>query len=498
MIASIAVTAFLVVLGLPVLAVVGLRERERLLVVWVVGNVIVQLVTAVCVVADAPTGGLVVPVLSVLLSLGLWLVVRRSGVVVRQIGWRSPAVLGLVVLLLVGLVGWRHLVTWHSDSIQHLALASMLANDTFREFAHVQFVEMRGFGYAPSASLVIGLGGQYNVLAAPLTVSLMMWVLVGTVVDRWRARRLDGRWPAAGVLSVSALLVPALSNRVIWQSMYLNAHVMFAATLLAAVLVASVSVVGREGSGEDDRFAAFGVLAMVAAGLVLTRTEGLLVALPLLGAWSLSMGRRRRAVVLSLWLVVVVGIDRGAVVVSVSGSFVDLLRDEVFVSSLVALVMVGLISTFVRGRVRAMALWCVGSVLVAIGVVGVSAAVSSVVREAVGVAVGNLLLGEGSWGNTWWVLGGLWVLAWLVLGGGRVFTGATMVAGDVVSARRGFAKVASIWFFPMMMLSSIPRGSPGRPGHNDSLNRAAIHVMFVAVLFVIERAWAARGGSGSA
>ncbi len=502
MIASVVVTVFLLVLGLPALSLVGLRDRERLLVVWVVGNVVVQVVTAVCVVVGVSTGGVVVPALSVLSSLGLWWGVRRRGGVVGGIGWRSSVLFGVVGVLLVGLVGWRHLVTWHSDSIQHLALASMLANDTFREFAHVQFVEMRGFGYAPSAALVIGLGGQYNALAAPLTVSLMMWVLGGAALDRWRARPVGGRWVSAAVVSVSALLVPVLSNRVVWQSVYLNAHVMFAAMLLAAVLVASVSVVGGaaggEASGEGVGVVAVGALAVVAAGLVLTRTEGLLVTLPLVAAWALSVSHRRRVVGVLVWLALMVGIDRGAVVVSASGSFVDLLRDEVFVSSVGALVVVGLIPVVARGRVRAVALWCVGSGLVAVGVVGVSAGVSPLVRDAVGVAVGNLLLGEGSWGNTWWVVGGLWVLACLVTSDRRVSSGASNVAEGVVSVRRGFAKVASIWFFPMMMLSSIPRGSPGRAGHNDSLNRAAIHVMFVAVLFVIERAWAARGGSGSA
>jgi hypothetical protein len=92
--------------------------------------------------------------------------------------------------------------------------------------------------------------------------------------------------------------------------------------------------------------------------------------------------------------------------------------------------------------------------------------------ESVNATGHNLLLNEGKWGYSLVILG-LFVL----------FCAAAVRGGELM-----FLRFPVTSFIPLAFLFAYVRGEPYRIGAGDSLNRMWIHVVPLAVLFVIAAA----------
>jgi hypothetical protein len=280
-------------------------------------------------------------------------------------------------------------------------------------------------------------------------------------------RRERAPWVVRGVLVVVAVTFLLTTNRVVFNFFYLHGHVVFAVLLLVAV--AGVWFAATTGHRPWTWLAAGALVLLVAL-----RPEGFLVVLlvlvPALATPAIADGDR--------W--VLAGSVAAAIVLWFGTVVRPLIPGDGLSHADGALLVAVMIIVFtVAVRVRALAPLADHSphLLVAATI----AALATVTVLDPELAAASALA---TWEN---VTGaGAWRLTWL---------GLPVLVGTALVAARGRLAHAAVWwtpllgFVPLMLTFASLRGHPYRIGPGDSGNRMLMHILLVAVTFLLVAAW---------
>jgi hypothetical protein len=386
---------------------------------------------------------------------------RDVGVSLPLAGLSVAGVAGAVVLLRA-----VALVTYHSDTFTYLMASRLLADEAYKTGISTYLVTNRVLGM-PLLHAPANLAGDYYLrsiatLLALATVAAVVWFIhVGV------PRGLDGATRA--VLIAAAVLLLVTNNRFVFNAFYLNGHLLQGALVL--VVVGCGWLLATRAAKVPTAVMVLQVVAI--PGLLVTRPEGPLVtALALLPTWVSDLSDRYRALTMAVaggyggawfgfqaWVYA----DRGAdLPVSVLGPLA---------LSLGLLVGAGLIATGRLPRigppVDRWALWLAEAGLW-LALFALAVREPGNLKQSVVGTERNILGGEGLWGLSLFILG-LFVLAALV----------------VRSPRREMLRFPLTTFVPLSFLLAYLREGAYHAGYGDSLNRMWMHVLPLAVLFVV-------------
>jgi hypothetical protein len=422
---------------------------------------VVQVVTPV-----VPTSPILTLALTAALPGAWWLWSLRRG---RAVGVSAPLA-GLSVAAVAGAVVLFRavsLVTYHSDTFTYLMASRLLADDAYKTGISTYLVTNRVLGM-PLLHAPANLVGDYYLQSISPLLALATVVTVVWFIHAGAARGLDRATRV--VLIAAAVLLLVSNNRFVFNAFYLNGHLLQGALVLVVVgcgwLLATRAA--------RDSTAPMMALQIVAIpGLLVTRPEGPLVtALALLPTWISDLPDRYRALTMAVaggyggawfgfqaWVYA----DRGAdLPVSVLGPLA---------LSVGLLVGAGLIATGRLPRIAPpvdrWALW-LAEIGLWLALFALAVREPGNLKQSVVGTERNILGGDGLWGLSLFILG-LLVLAALA----------------VRSPRREMLRFPLTTFVPLSFLLAYLREGAYHAGYGDSLNRMWMHVLPLAVLFVM-------------
>jgi hypothetical protein len=415
------------------------------------------------------------PALTLALTAGLpaaWWGVRwrRGHDVSLPAGWAGVTVAGVAVAVVV--LRAANLVKWHSDSLRYLMAGQLLADGGYDTAMSTHDLTKRLLG-VPLLHAPAHLAGEdylrsVTALLAVATVAIMVWLF-----HRGGAQRLDPTQVA--VFATLGVLLLVTNNRFVFSAFYLNGHLLTAVLLLVIAGCGWLLVTGQESRSVPAP--ALLTLPLVAIpALVVTRPEGPLLAgvalLPALLAGRMPV-RHRVAALATLgastlaWhgYALRIHLERGA---DPPLTVVGMLGFGVVVLLLAA----GLprldrwLDRWLRHPVRL--LWAAEAGLW-LALAAFAVRKPDILADSLRATAQNVVVGAGKWGTSLVVLGVL-VLAAALLG--RV-PGAAALRFPVTT------------FIPLAYLMAYLRDAPFRVGYGDSLSRMFMHIVPLAVLYVI-------------
>lgn len=460
---ELAILAMILFSGWMILAAFGMRGWTIIPLGFLVGTFVVVVVAFFLVVTGLPTYPWVVLSAALLLS---------AGVLVGLRGRRSLQLTHLAVgmALLVPLVitfTSANLVNYHIDSFRYLVASGLLANNSF-EIASLNLLEKRLLS-APVIHSLSDLSGERYLQSYSPILSLALMGLLAWGVSQGRPGTTIKR--RGLVITTLAVLLVATNNRMVFNSLYINDHLVFGAAFL--VICCASWLRGRGVQPDDSPLVVAAVLALPV--LVVTRPEGFIVGaiaiLPLILHEHASL-RTRRLVLIVYALSTVAWF-----------SFVAIARYEA--TGGVALtemgpVLVGLFGFATVPVLRWAKLTNWRRAILLIVEVGLWLALAlfalsdpGILTRSLRATFENLLRGAGSWGYS------------LVLLSAIALT-AMLLAKDKVLVHLRFPLTALL---PVMFLLAYLRNGAYRVGNGDSLNRMLMQFVPVVVLYVSAAAW---------
>lgn len=380
-----------------------------------------------------------------------------------------------LILIVFVLVFWNaNLVKLHIDSLGYLVSGSLLesgkvdligAHNAVKRFSSIAILHAPANGqgelYLRALGPVIGLS----------TLGALFW-FISTGLERSLPRK------EAITFAIAGCLLLLTNNRFVWHVFYINGHLITAAFMLVAV--ASGWLAALKPSSSKQLLC---LQALAAAGLVWSRPEGaLMAALALLP--TLLSGRvswRWRAGILIVFGLAVL-LQQGFIAMrtwpripSSAEQLLGLGVLAVVLSPLLSLRALEVHGKYLLPAVEA-SLWIA---LLAFAIYRPEVLEVSAIATFV-----NAFLGAGGWGASLAVLG---ILGLVVL--------VLPSAPD-----RVFLRFPLTTFIPLAFLLAYLREGAYRVNAVDSLNRMLIHIVPLAILFVVSAAassaWAQRLGRG--
>jgi hypothetical protein len=417
---------------------------------------LVQVTTAL------PTSPLLTLILTCGLPLAWWLVRLGQGHDVR-----IPVVYAVVTLATLAgtVVVFRaaNLVKWHIDSFTYLTGGALLADGTHHIGVSPTHLTKRLIGL-PVIHAPAQLAGETYLrsitpLLAAATLGILVWLFQRGLRDRLDRTMLLG---FAGL----AVLVLLTNNRFVFSAFYINGHLLTGIELLVIAGCGWLLL-----SRDHPALRLLQLLAIPA--LVVTRPEGSVLAvlalLPTLLAAQVRMRHRVLACVTLaaatlLWNAYMVWVfaDRGEEISR--AIYGDL---AVGVAALVAIAALPWVD---RLRRPAVLLWTaeLGLWLV---LAGFAARRPEILDESVRATVRNVVYPSSIWGSSLVVLG-LLVLVAIAVGG-----------ADRLTAALRFPVTTFLPF--AFLLAYLREEGAYRVGATDSLNRMFMHIVPLAVLYVV-------------
>jgi hypothetical protein len=453
--------------GCALMRTVGIRGWALPPLGFLAGLCVQIVIGFVQVVTGLPTTPVLTLVLTVALPTAWWGARFVRGHDVRV---SIPHAVGCLAALAAVVVILRaaNLVKWHTDSQRYLMAGRLLADDAYRSVMSTHDLTKRLIGlpllHAP-ANLVdeYYLRSLTSLLAASTLAALVWFFLVGV---RDGAGGSDRRRVA--LFAVLGIVLLLSNNRYVFSFFYINAHLLVAALLL--VIVGSGWLLASERrTVPANALMLMQVLAIPA--LVVTRPEGQLMAglalLPTVLSGQIPWRHRAIAVAAlgistAAWhgFMAWAHLQRGAEVPITVWGMVPA------GAALLAGILV-LRWRYVVAWPRQV-LWAV-EVSLWLALLALAVRQPDVLRDSIVATYQNLVLGSGRWGLSVVGLAGL-VLAALVL---------FQVPGQQ------YLRFPLTTFIPVAFLLAYLREGAYRVGYGDSLARMTMHVVPLAVLYVI-------------
>lgn len=366
------------------------------------------------------------------------------------------------LLMVVVTLRQLNFVTWHSDSFRYAMASALIADSHFVEMS-TNLLTKRMFGYPVLHAPALFIGEYYFRSLAPLLATATTWTLAWFVFEGLNTSGATQRdkW----LMSLIAVGLLVSNNRFLWNSFYLNGHLLCALTLLVTV---GAGWLRARGSQPRATYVLLQNLAVPV--LVTTRPEGALLAAFALVPSLASAGtsKAERTLLLS---------NLGATCLGWHGYVMHscLVRGDIEASSigLCGLGAILLATAFMVHRWQAVtrwfaylvpaaeiALWCA---LLAFSLVR-----PAVMRSSIAATLRNVGLDGASWGSSILVL-------------------SALVAATLTFTRapdRTLLRFPVTTFIPLMLLLAPLRGEAYRVGNWDSLTRMLIHIVPLAVLLL--------------
>jgi len=460
-IAEIAIGALLAMAGFGALAPVS-GHVPGMARVWlsIPTGVAMYMIAALCLVLLT---GTLSPLIALSVALGLGIVAMGIAARSQRLSPRDVRRVGIalgVVTLTVFVSRVVHLTRLSPDSLRYLLAATDLVRPNALEEMHTADLLIRQIGLPSLHSFYPNVDRDYLASIAPLFgvsgIGLFTWLTWQATSGSSRRRRL--------LMVGAAVTFVGTSNRLVYDSFYINTHIQMAVYLLIAV-AGSWWAVSREKSG----WAWPAGLAL--AGALLLRPEAPLVVAIILVTVAASRASWSVRAMVSIPPVFVTGIWYGIALWQNANSGDRVSLTAPVFGSLLAVSMAAM-AVAVGGlrRARPVAAWFDRIGLGGIGLLLAVFAVNNrdVVADSIVATFRNLTY-DGAWLLTW--VGALGLLG-VALTVHRVPDGRLWTVPIV-----GFGLL--YWLLPLL------REGAWRVGAGDSGNRILAHILAVVVVFLV-------------
>lgn len=451
--------------GWSLLVYTGLSGWGALPLGFIVGVALVVLTMTGVIVAGLPTAPWVLVLALAVVLVGSLMGARTTGSLDKR-RLRELVVGAGLLAVLTSAFRSVHLVTYHIDTFRYLVASLLLSGEVY-EYAHVSTIEKRMVAAPAIHSLARLFEEDYLRAFGPVLMVAVLATVVwaahtgseqpGPVVER-RIRR--------STLALAVALI-ATNSRMLWNTFYVNDHLVFAAlTLVAATsgwLLAERKVPGRT--------ALLLAFTLSVGGLVVTRPEGFIVGglllLPLVTDerepwYERAVPTAVFGVTLISWYAFTVA-SRGGwseAPLAATGPLLVGVTVVAFAATLRAthdlLPSQPLLLNLAEGG-----LW--------LALAFFTLRDPQLLRTSAAATYHNVVGGEGGWGYS------LMMLAFLA-------------AAALVMNRRGALtplRFPLTSLIPVLLLLIYLRESPYRVGHGDSLNRMLMQYIPLTVLYVV-------------
>jgi hypothetical protein len=376
-----------------------------------------------------------------------------------------PHAAGLLAVLAVVVAVLRaaNLAKWHTDSFMYLMAGELIADGRYASDVSTYLLTARTLG-VPLLHAPAHLGGDYfltsiHALLAAATLAIVIWLL----------RRGLAYAAAPAALTTFAVLGGVLlltNNRFVFSAFYLNGHLLVA--LLLLVIAGNGWLLARGVVPADAPPRALIMLQAVAIpALVISRPEAAMLAvLALLPTWLAGQVRARHRMVTVATLGAANTVWQGFV------AWIHLARDAPLPLTTIGSLALGVLLLaaipLLRRPLRVWLLWAAegGLWLALLGFVAARGPAN--LLESAGATAVNVLY-AGRWGLS------VLILILLVLG--------VLLLSRVPHLT--YLRFPVTTFVPLGFLLAYLRDIPYRIGFGDSLSRMFMHVVPLAVLYVI-------------
>lgn len=354
-----------------------------------------------------------------------------------------------------------HLVKYHIDSFRYLDSALLISQDNFN-LASMNHYMKRSL-VVPALHSFAPLYGEYYVRSVTPVLSL---ALLGSMV--WAlAAYSEGSKKMIAFIAVLMIFLLVTNNRYVFNSFYINGHLIFAIyTWLAALMAWSLSI------NPVKQPKSIGLILFCASisVLVAVRPEGFIIA-SLFVALVLLSERCDTSIksVSVLWFTVSVLMWYGYVAFNQSSGYMysDLSLMAPFILSIILILGLVVLEKTPVGQYKNLIIFSILPFLALILLVFYMMN-PSILNDSIYATYHNILLGAGSWGYSLILLLALLVFA-VAINHGRALT---------------YLWLPVLCILVVFFLLAYLRGSPYRIGNGDSLNRMLIQVVPLATFAV--------------
>lgn len=438
---------------------------------YVAGTSMQIIIGTIQAVSGLPTTPALTLALTLILPLAWWVACKIRG---RHVSVKIiPTVITyLSVIIAVILLRSANLVNWHTDSFRYLMTGSLIYSGNY-DAVSLNLIKLRLLS-VPLIHAPANYSGEYYLRSAvPLlavsTVAVFVWLCREGLRDKLNQRQV-------ALFSTAGVLLLTTNNRFVWNAFYINGH-LFVAVLL--MLIAGCCWLLVRGTNVP-RCALLTLTLLAIPALVVTRPEGLLVAglalLPALVSESIPW-RQRAIILLTLGISILVWEGFSVFAYIKRGTDIPFSASGLLGLGILAVITVPLLAW--RRLDKPLRYFPI-VVEIALWAALIIAAVREpfILRQSLLVTVENVVYNAGSWGCSLIVLG-------------VIFLGIIVLTNY---SDRIFLRFPVTTFIPFSFLLAYLRDNPYRVGNGDSLNRMFIHIVPLAILFIITAAGSERWG----
>lgn len=402
--------------------------------------------------------------LALLLPLSFWRIFLPSA----KLDIKIPALVLVVVSItfLVFIFRGVNFVNWSNDTFSYLASATLIADDQF-SIGSPGLIKTRVLG-VPLMHAPAHLGGEFYLqsLAPILSISVLA-VMVWILGKGHNLKSREDKWLVYGGSLLGVLLL-VTNHRYIFNSFYVNGHLLFAALLL--IIVGCGWLLATKKSGLKPEHLIWLQSAVIPA-LILTRPEAaLVVLLALLPTVLLDIVPWKLRAIPLVTTGLTTALWQGFVALQYINQGESIPKDilGMFIIALSVIISIYLLKAdWLKNRFNQLlllvevGLWAVLTLLYL-----VSPAIGG---KSVHATYQNLVLGDGLWGLS------VIVLTYLSLAVIFISRDKTLV----------FLRFSITAFVPLMFIVAYLRDGAYRVGPGDSFNRMLMHILPLVVLLII-------------
>jgi hypothetical protein len=378
--------------------------------------------------------------------------------------WRSLLLASLVASVAVAIQLWLPLRNWSTDSLYYLEFSTQLATDNFSN-GYLGEIEKRllAVPVLHGFAIQLGVGDHLRTIGGlfALCILFLVWWLL-------RSRLRGSYRTAADVAGVAAALSLVTFNRFIFHTFYINSHLFVALIMLMIAGLLWARIVGFELGSSPDGLAI--VATLVVPALVVSRAEGGLLAL-IIGIGFLTQASGRAPLVYMATAGASIAVWNFGMVLAAMSTDVEPSRSALLMLALgVATIPASVVILRMPAAWRSFLPFVFEASLWAFLLAMVIRDDEILLKSAQATFV-NLAGFEGGWGVTGLIFVGLCVLA---IAGYRC-------REDLI------LRLAVTTFVPLSFLLAYLREGAYRVGDGDSLNRMWMHLLPIALVFVVQR-----------
>ena len=429
---------------------------------FITGVALTAIIGTFQIVTPLPTWPILTIVLATFAPILFWAVRLYQGYDVR-IRIFPALITGLFVAFTTFILWQIHLVNWHTDTFFNIESAALISQGQFEEARFAGLTKR--LTAIPVIHSLASLSGEYYLRAfAPLlslsTIVSLLWVFV-----KGTARKV--KTVPALLYGAGAVLLLVTNSRYIFNSFYVNGHLLFAALLIiivgAAWLLASRTNLPRSGL--------VAIQTVAASALVFVRPEAAIFAglalLPMLVSKHIQF--KHKAIPLAA-----LGISTIAWQAFVLSRYIDAgssIPDDVYAMLVYGAILLVAIPFLKLRLIQNYSQYVLGIAEIGLWVSLVFFTISDPLNltKSLNAMFYNFVMGSGSWG---WSLIMLAALFGVVLLFKRF-------------SQQVYIRFAITTFLPMSLILGYLRGGGYRVGDGDSFNRMMIHIVPVTVLFIV-------------